>query len=110
MKLFDNLLYNLDRNAGNFLVDPDWRVVLIDHSRSILYRRQLDTRKAKLPTSYDRTLLERLRGLDAATLKTTLGSLVEGPEVKGILVRRDKLLEHAQGLVAERGEQVLFCD
>jgi len=34
-RVFDNLINNIDRNAGNLLVyrNPDWHLVLIDHSR-----------------------------------------------------------------------------
>src|SRR5215472_2807863 len=36
MQLFDNLIGNPDRNAGNILVDRFNRVILIDHSRAFL--------------------------------------------------------------------------
>ena len=32
--LFDNLIANIDRNAGNLLIDDQWNLVLIDHSRA----------------------------------------------------------------------------
>ena len=34
VRLFDNLLYNIDRNLGNLLIDDQWKVYMIDHSRS----------------------------------------------------------------------------
>ena len=34
VRLFDNLLYNIDRNLGNLLIDDEWKVYMIDHSRS----------------------------------------------------------------------------
>ena len=34
-RVFDNLVANIDRNAGNMLVDGEWNIILIDHSRSI---------------------------------------------------------------------------
>jgi hypothetical protein len=33
-RVFDNLVANIDRNAGNMLVDDAWNLVLIDHSRA----------------------------------------------------------------------------
>ena len=36
MKMFDNFICNKDRNAGNLLVDDDWNLYLIDHSRAFI--------------------------------------------------------------------------
>ena len=33
-RLFDNLIANEDRHKNQILITPDWRMVLIDHSRS----------------------------------------------------------------------------
>ena len=33
-KMFDNLIGNLDPNLGNWLVDPAWNLILIDHTRA----------------------------------------------------------------------------
>ena len=39
MKMFDNFIHNPDRNAGNLIVDDDWNLYLIDHSRAFITRR-----------------------------------------------------------------------
>ena len=36
MKMFDDLISNSDRNKGNLLVDADWHIFLIDHSRAFV--------------------------------------------------------------------------
>ena len=36
MKMFDDLISNSDRNKGNLLVDEDWHIYLIDHSRAFV--------------------------------------------------------------------------
>ncbi|MCI0407545.1 MAG: hypothetical protein L0191_03100, partial [Acidobacteria bacterium] len=33
-KMFDNLIYNKDPNLGNWLVDPAWNLIVIDHTRA----------------------------------------------------------------------------
>jgi hypothetical protein len=33
-RAFDNLLANKDRHLNQFLITDDWRIILIDHSRS----------------------------------------------------------------------------
>ena len=39
-KMFDNLIDNIDPNLGNWLVDPAWNLILIDHTRSFTKRHQ----------------------------------------------------------------------
>lgn len=109
MKMFDNLIYNEDRNAGNFLLDEAWNVILIDHSRAFLERKNLLKGKTDLPSQYDRKLVERLRSLTLEQLELELGDLLEGGQIEAIVARRDQLLEHMEKLVAERGPgQVMF--
>ena len=109
MKMFDNLVFNDDRNAGNFMLDESWNVILIDHSRAFINKKNLLKGKNKLPAQYDRKLFERLQALTREGLEATLGELLQGGQIKDILARRDKLLEHQQKLVDERGEvRVMF--
>lgn len=109
MKMFDNLIYNEDRNAGNFLLDEDWNLVLIDHSRAFLDRKKLLEKSSQLPVQYDRRLVERLRVLRHDELERGLEGLLMKGQIESILERRDLLLRHLDELIAERGEaQVLF--
>jgi hypothetical protein len=107
--LWDNLIYNVDRNGGNILITPDWRLVAIDHSRT--FRPFGKLRDAKQLTRFSKSLLARLATLDKATLSTHLvapGYLTPF-QVDGILKRRDEILDLAKKLVAEKGEAaVLF--
>lgn len=108
MKMFDNLIFNDDRNAGNFLLDESWNVVLIDHSRAFLDRKNLLKGDHKLPAQYDRKLVERLRALNAEALEAAFDGLLQGRDIDAMLARRDKLLEHHQELVDARGAAALF--
>ena len=40
--VFDALIYNRDRNQGNLLIDPDWNVWLVDHTRAFGVEARLD--------------------------------------------------------------------
>ena len=109
MKMFDNLIFNEDRNAGNFLLDEAWNIVLIDHSRAFLDRKRLLKEKTQLPAQYDRTLVKKLQAMNLEALESELDDLLMGGQIESILDRRDKLLQHLQQLIAERGEgSVLF--
>jgi hypothetical protein len=108
MKLFDVLISNADRNAQNFLVDPDHHVVLIDHSRGFVTGKDILKDASKLPQQYDRKLVERMKALDRDTLDEILKPFISGGQIKAVLQRRDEVLKHIQKLVDERGEELVF--
>jgi hypothetical protein len=102
-RVWDALTGNIDRNAGNLLVDPAWNLILIDHSRAF-------TNDSRFPfpiTRIDRELFAKLQALDAPTLKERLGSLLfDGP--KPVLKRRDLIVKRIDELVKEKGEAAVF--
>ena len=107
MRVFDNLIYNTDRNRGNILIDRNWKVWLIDHTRA--FRREKELRNPEMVIQYDRKLWEKLKALDKKAVRKRLKKLLRPPEIKGLLWRRDKLVQHIQKLIKERGEnKVLF--
>lgn len=90
VRLFDQLIYNVDRNLGNLLIDKQWKIWMIDHSRAF---RLYD--KMKTPDNLsrcERHTFEKLKELDAATLKTTMGDYLTGPEQKALLARRAEIV------------------
>ncbi len=107
MRVFDNLIYNTDRNQGNILYDGDWRVWLIDHTRA--FRREKELRNPGLVIHCGRKLWEKLKSLDEQVVRERLKKFLRPPEFKALMRRRDKLVEHIQKLIQERGEsKVLF--
>jgi len=105
-RVFDNLVSNIDRNAGNMLVDGEWNIILIDHSRAF--------GSDKMPfekemTRIDRAFFERLKALDEAGLtKRVRPWVLADGTVRGILKRRDKIVAQFEKLARERGEAVVF--
>ena len=108
MNMFDALIYNPDRNAGNFLVSPHWEVILIDHSQAFLARKNLPKDKKKIPMRFDRKVVENLRGLPIDELHTRLEGLLLKDQIEALLARRDALLAHIDKLILERGEDVVL--
>ncbi len=107
MRIFDNLVYNTDRNMGNILIDPEWKLWMIDHTRA--FRRFGDLRTPKEIIQCEQQLWNRMRALDRTTLRDRLKQYLRQFEIDAILERRDKLVAHIQQLIAERGEdRVLF--
>ena len=48
MKMFDNLIGNPDRNMGNLIVDDDWNLFLIDHSRAFIDAKDLPVKMERI--------------------------------------------------------------
>ncbi len=107
IRLWDQLIYNTDRNVGNVLISPDWRPILIDHSRT--FRRFAEIASPRNLTRFSRSMLEAIGKLDEPTCKQHLSPYLTGYQINGLLKRRDKILDLAKKAVAERGEAaVLF--
>ncbi len=107
MRVFDNLVYNTDRNQGNMLIDKQWRLWLIDHTRA--FRRQENLRTPDLLIQCDRGFLDRLRNLNEGLVRGKLKPYLRKSEIDALFERRRKLLAHFDRLIRERGEtQVLF--
>lgn len=104
MKMFDNLICNKDRNIGNLLVDDDWNVFLIDHSRAFIEDKNLPVRMARA----DRELWNRMLSLDEPTLAAALGKWMDGRSRRALLARRDKMKEVIDALVKTSGEDAVF--
>jgi hypothetical protein len=104
-RVFDNLIAEIDRNAGNILVlrDPDWHLVLIDHSRAFTNTSRLVWEMQFI----DRPFFERLKALDEERLAETVSPLVLGG-AGPLLRRRDDIVEHFEKLAAEKGEPAVF--
>lgn len=103
-KMFDNLIGNLDPNLGNWLVDPAWNVILIDHSRSF------PTNVIKFHTMHrvDEELWERMLELDKETLTTSLEGWLNKKQMKAILKRRAKMSELIAARVRAEGQALVF--
>jgi hypothetical protein len=107
MFLFDNLINNIDRNEGNIVIDPGWRLWLIDHSRAFIRDRKL--RLPHLVRKVERRLWDRLRSVRDEDLEAAVQPFLDEPERAALLERRRLLVELIQRNIAQRGEdEVLF--
>jgi hypothetical protein len=106
-RVFDNLIGNIDRNAGNLLVDGIWNLILIDHSRAFT-----DTKNMPFETQMtriDRPFYDRVVALEFPVLKEKLGRWVMGDGwTRAVLKRRDRIVEHFKGLAAAKGDAEVF--
>ena len=99
-KMFDDLIGNTDPNLGNWLVDPAWNLILIDHTRAFttkdLYHELIQV---------DTELWDKMKALDEASLTAAVGHWLGKREIKGILERRDKMQQVVDKLQRKGGSE-----
>jgi len=107
LRVFDELIQNRDRNAGNFLWTRDWTMWMVDHTRA--FRLGKDLLKPELLVRCERTLCERMRALTAPVLTEVMGRTLTRQEIDALLARRDVLVKLFDDKIAQRSEAaVLF--
>ena len=94
LRLFDNLIDNDDRNLGNILIDSDWKLWMIDHTRAFGIAKKL--RNPYQVWQCERDLWERLQELDRKVLEKECKGSLKGPQIKALMARRDLLVQHIQ--------------
>ena len=108
LRVFDQLIYNTDRNLGNLLIDKRWQIWMIDHTRA--FRSQRTLLNQKNLAMCDRTLLASLRKLDEETLMAELKAFLTKTEVKALIARRDLIVKFFDDEVASKGEGTVLYD
>jgi hypothetical protein len=104
-RVFDNLIADIDRNAGNILVltEPAWSLVLVDHSRAFTNTTRMVFEMERI----DRPFLEKLKALDKSALDARVGKLVLDGS-RSILRRRDAIVAHFEKLARAKGEDTVI--
>src|SRR5262249_38701503 len=88
MLMFDNLIGNPDRNAGNILIGPPGELILIDHSRAFTTDRSL---LRKIPR-VDGALWDRMGTVTPEQLTSTLSPWMDAGAVAALLERRKQMV------------------
>ena len=96
VRLFDQLIANIDRNLGNLVISNDWRVWPIDHTRAFRTNHELKT-PANV-TRIDRGVLEKLKALDRDILRKETGKYITTFQIDAVLARRDAIVKRIEGL------------
>jgi hypothetical protein len=109
MHVFDALIFNDDRNTGNWIWDRDWNLWMIDHTRAFVRSSDLPKKEKGFIKKCERNLFEKIRSLDEELVKQELEEYLESAEIKFLCKRRAKLVAHLEELIGQRGEEsVLF--
>lgn len=103
MLMFDDLICNRDRNAGNILIGQPGELILIDHSRAFITDKGLPQKLERV----DAELWGRMTALTRADLARTLGSLIDDKAIDAMVVRRDKMVTEVNKLVKKKGRALV---
>lgn len=111
MRVFDALIFNEDRNLGNMLITTaDWKLHLIDHSRSFRLGKLLPERFANRPISLTREFYDRLRAMEKNELYELLDDVVHKSRIRAMMSRRDRLIKRIDEDVRIQGASAIFWD
>ena len=86
-KMFHNLIGDIDPNLGNWLIDSEWRVTLIDQSRALTPT----TRLVHEMRQIDASLWARMRALTVDGLTRDLKAWLGPREIRALISRRDDM-------------------
>jgi hypothetical protein len=96
VRVFDELIANVDRNLGNLLITKDWRLWPIDHTRA--FRTNHELKKPLNVTHADRAVIERMKSLDKESLRKATSRYLTTFQIDSILARRDAILKRLDSL------------
>ncbi len=118
-RFWDNLIANEDRHQNQILITKDWRMILIDHSRSFrtgsrftknLIYTERHREGPKLMSELPRWLVEKTKALDFDTLKLVTEGYLTDTEIEAVLARRDLIVKEIERLIKKNGEDKVFYD
>ncbi len=102
MYVFDELIQNRDRNAGNIMWARDSSMWMVDHTRA--FRLGKDLLNPKNLSRIERSLLDKLRTLDRQAFADGVKGVLTRDEIEALFIRRDKLVQLFDQRIASLGE------
>jgi hypothetical protein len=108
VRVFDQLIFNVDRNLTNLLILKNWDIVMIDHSRS--FRTPHTLQNAKNLGKCDRTLLQNLRALNKDDAAKALMPYCTKTELEAVMARRDVIVKLFDERIGQSGESAVLYD
>jgi len=112
-RAWDNLIANEDRHMNQILITPDYRMILIDHSRSFrtgkkfvkqLIYTERHREGPKLMSELPRAFVDKIKALNFDSIKTIVGDYLKDAEIEAVLTRRDLILAEIDRIVKKEGE------
>jgi hypothetical protein len=118
-RAFDNLIANEDRHQNQYLITEDWRMILIDHSRSFRTSRKF-TKKLiydekykegpRLMKQLPRAFVEKLKSLNFQVIKDIVEDYLTDKEINAVLTRKDLIIDWINKRIKKLGEKEVLYD
>jgi hypothetical protein len=102
VRVFDQLIHNMDRNQENLIITRDWKVWMIDHTRA--FRKSTSLKNPKAITGCDGSLHKALKKLREEDVTRELGLYLTPEEIAGLMARRDKVLQQLDEIESAKVE------
>jgi hypothetical protein len=100
-KMYDDLIGNSDPNLGNWLVDSEWNIILIDHSRAFGTDKTLTHELARV----QKGLWDRMMALtEEQVAASPAAPFLQKKEIHAIFERRAAMQKIVEKLVKTKGE------
>jgi hypothetical protein len=108
IRVFDQLICDVDNNLTNFLITKDWHLWMIDFSRA--FRPYKTLRKPEDLKRCDRKLLANMRGLEKSLLEQKLKHYLSRSDIEALLSRRDQIVKFFDDQITQKGEGAVLFD
>ena len=105
LRVFAQLVDDTDRNLGNVLITPEWKLIMIDFTRAFRLAAVIKPEEISRCERHLFDALEHLQ-LDALTHATT--GYLTADEAKAVIARRDLIVTHVRKLIADKGEAAVL--
>jgi len=106
LDVFDALVCNIDRNLGNILIDGDWNLWYIDHTRT--FARFEEPPRVSVGVGIDRRVWERLSSVRDEELRDALRPWLSRWQLDDLIGRRRALVDRFRAEIAGQGERNAF--
>jgi hypothetical protein len=114
-RTFDNLIANEDRHQNQYRITEDWRMLLIDHSRTFRTSKKFtkkliyDEKYKEGPTfimkEIPRDVYDKLKTLNAEVIRELVGEYLTDDEIEATLIRRDMIIKWLDKRIKKMGEE-----
>jgi len=101
----------------NYLITKDWRVILIDHSRSFRTGKKWTSvlpygeknKEGLVQKDMPKDLFEKMKTLTFDEIKGFVGEYLTDEEINAVLARKDLIIEHINKMIEKKSEaEVLY--
>jgi hypothetical protein len=100
-QVFDALINNHDRNSGNELIDRDWNVWWIDHTRA--FQTDYGDERIEELRRVTPELWSALRTVERERIRTMLKPFLRSNELDALFARWDQVILRFRTLIADNG-------